>query len=161
MQIFAIGQRLLLHSEHVATVVEYSATSGKYRVTVPGWVQTISDGKGGQRPAQYWYEARALQFIPGEPKLAVVPPKSETLETPTHVVLYYVTARSIDGTIYCGGYDNVNRRATCWAERKRDAAKLSSAAADDVIAAERERNANVELDEQRGQFRKVPVAAAK
>lgn len=169
MQRFAIGQRLLLHSEHVATVVEYSATSGKYRVTVPGWVQEVSDGHGDKRPAAYWYEANALQFIPGEPKLPIIPlanaPKTNSgaslNDTPTHVVLYYVAARSIDGTIYCGGYDNVNRCATCWAERRRDAAKLSSQAADDVIAAERERNATVELDEQRGGFRKVPVAASK
>lgn len=51
IQKFQIGEKvLLLSDQHVATVLEFSPATGKYRLDVPGW---ISEHNG--KRVQYWY----------------------------------------------------------------------------------------------------------
>lgn len=68
IQKFQIGEKvLLLSDQHVATVLEFSPATGKYRLDVPGW---ISEHNG--KKVQYWYSDE--HFHSGEKATPPAPP---------------------------------------------------------------------------------------
>jgi hypothetical protein len=63
-QKFQIGERVsLLSEQYVATVLEFSPASGKYRLDIPGWVKE-HNGK----PVHYWYSDEHMSPLYGEEK---------------------------------------------------------------------------------------------
>lgn len=71
MQRFQIGERVsLLSEQYVATVLEFSPTSGKYRLDIPGWIKE-HNGK----PVNYWYSAEHMAPLFNEEKPTPPAPK--------------------------------------------------------------------------------------
>jgi len=67
MNTYQIGQRVTLLSQHVATVMEYSEKSGKYRLSVDGWMR---EHRG--KVCEYWYGSEHISPLFAESDLKPV-----------------------------------------------------------------------------------------